>query len=88
MFGTDAYKTQAYDNLDNNLISSDDLRLYDIAFPQAYLKLFVPIDNGLSIKAGHFYTVVGKEGVTAPGNFFYSRNYSFTWAGPFTHTGV
>jgi hypothetical protein len=88
MFGTDAYKTQAFNHFDDDLISSRDLRFYDIAFPQAYLELFAPIGNGLSIKAGHFYTIIGKEGVTAPGNFFYSRNYSFTWAGPFTHTGV
>jgi Putative beta-barrel porin-2, OmpL-like. bbp2 len=88
MFGTDAYKTQSFNHFDSSLISSKDLRFYDIAFPQAYLEAFAPIGNGLSIKAGHFYTIVGKEGVTAPGNFFYSRNYSFTWAGPFTHTGV
>ena len=88
MFGTDAYKTQSFNHFDRSLISSNDLRFYDIAFPQAYLELFAPIGNGLSIKAGHFYTIIGKEGVTAPGNFFYSRNYSFTWAGPFTHTGV
>jgi hypothetical protein len=88
LFGTDAYKTQAFNHFDSNLITSDDQRFYDVAFPQAYLELFAPIGNGLSIKAGHFYTIIGKEGVTAPGNFFYSRNYSFTWAGPFTHTGV
>jgi hypothetical protein len=88
MFGTDAYKTQAFDHWDANLISSKDLRLYDVAFPQAYAEVFAPLGDGLSIKAGHFYTIIGKEGVTAPGNFFYSRNYSYTWAGPFTHTGV
>lgn len=88
MFGTDSYKTQSFDHFDSSLISSNDLRLYDIAFPQAYAEIFAPIGNGLSIKAGHFYTIIGKEGVTAPGNFFYSRDYSFTWAGPFTHTGV
>lgn len=88
MFGTDAYKTQAFDHWDSRLISSQDERFYDIAFPQAYVEFLAPIGNGLSVKAGHFYTVVGKEGVMAPSNFFYSRNYSFTWAGPFTHTGV
>lgn len=88
MFGTDAYKTQAFNHWDAKLISSDNMRFYDVAFPQAYAEILAPIGNGLSIKAGHFYTIVGKEGVMAPSNFFYSRNYSFTWAGPFTHTGV
>jgi hypothetical protein len=88
MFGTDAYKTQAYNQWDSRLIDSENERFYDIAFPQAYAEILAPVGNGLSIKAGHFYTIVGKEGVMAPSNFFYSRNYSFTWAGPFTHSGV
>ena len=41
----------------------------------------------VSIKVGHFYTIIGYEGVPAPSNFFYSKSYSYQFAGPFTHWG-
>lgn len=57
---------------------------YGSAFPQA----FVSIGNQeLSLQVGHFYSVVGYEGVMAPDNFFYSKSYSYQFAGPFTHWG-
>ena len=57
---------------------------YGIAFPQA----FVSVGNqDLSFQFGHFYSVVGYEGVMAPDNFFYSKAYSYQFAGPFTHWG-
>ena len=40
-----------------------------------------------SVKAGHFCTIIGYEGVPAPANFFYSKAYSYQFAGPFTHWG-
>jgi hypothetical protein len=36
--------------------------------------LYAPIGNGVTIKAGHFYTIIGNEAVTSPDNFFYSRH--------------
>jgi hypothetical protein len=58
---------------------------YGLAIPQAYGE----IGNGVvSVKAGHFYTPIGYEGVPAPNNFFYSKAYSYQFAGPFTHWGA
>lgn len=58
---------------------------YGLAIPQAYVQYG---NNELSIKAGHFYTIVGYEGVQAPTNFFYSKSYSYQFGGPFTHWGT
>jgi len=87
MFGTDSRFTQAT-GLDNNLISENNLRFYDLAIPQAYLEVFAPLGNGLTAKIGHFYTIIGEEVVMAPNNFFYSHSYTMQYAEPFTHSGV
>ena len=102
-YGTDSIFTQAYGvpafdvrsgavntnrgNWDLHLTSFDD-RFYGIALPQAYGELNIPVGNGLNIKAGHFYTPIGYEVVTAPDNFFFSKPYTFQFGEPFTHTGV
>lgn len=102
MFGTDSIFTQAYgvptfdvntgqplrrSTWDLNFLHNR-TRFYDIALPQLYLEAYVPIGNGLNVKAGHFYTPIGYEVVTAPDNFFYSKPYTFQYGEPFTHTGV
>jgi hypothetical protein len=52
-------------------------------------QLYVEVAKGdLSIIAGHFYTVVGYEVVTAPDNFFFSHAFTMYNSEPFTHTGV
>ena len=56
-----------------------------LAIPQAYVELAA---NDLSVKVGHFYTIIGYEVVTAPQNFFYSHAYTMQYGEPFTHTGV
>ncbi len=68
MFGTDAIYTQAFGippfdvnsaqpldrgNWDLDLCCSS-TRTYGIALPQAYVEAYVPIGNGLNIKAGRF----------------------------------
>lgn len=58
---------------------------YGVAFPQAFLSLGSEL---LSVQVGHFYSVVGYEGVMSPDNFFYSKSFSYQFAGPFTHWGV
>ena len=58
---------------------------YGSAFPQAYVSMG---NQDLSLQVGHFYSVVGYEGVMAPDNFFYSKSYSYQFAGPFTHWGA
>lgn len=57
---------------------------YGLALPQAYLEIG---RTDASIKVGHFYSIIGYEGVQAPTNFFYSHAYSYQFAGPFTHWG-
>jgi hypothetical protein len=56
-----------------------------LALPQLYGEVGTKTSN---IKVGHFYTVVGYEGVQSPTNFFYSHAYSYMFAGPFTHWGA
>lgn len=57
---------------------------YGLAMPQLYAEFGT---QDLSLKLGHFYTIVGYEGVPAVGNFFYSKSYSYQFAGPFTEWG-
>ena len=100
LYGTDAIFTQAYGvpafnpqtgrvegrgNWDLHLLNNS--RFYNIALPQAYLEFNIPLGRGISIKAGHFYTPLGYEQVTAPNNFFVTRAYTFQY-NPFTQTGI
>ena len=102
MFGTDSIFTQAYgvpaydvntglpknrSTWDLNFLNSPNNRFYDIALPQAYLEAYIPVGNGLNVKAGHFYTPIGYETVPAPDNFFYTHAYTMQYGEPFTHTG-
>ena len=87
MFGSDFFFTQAV-----GLETHDDGRRhwnrsgnqYGWALPQAYGEVAF---NNLSVKLGHFYTIIGNEVVTAPDNFFYSHAYTMQYGEPFTHTG-
>ncbi|MCX7098131.1 MAG: porin [Methylococcales bacterium] len=103
MFGTDSIFTQAYgvpsfdvntanprerSTWDLSLLNNSNNRFYDLAMPQAYLEAYIPIGNGLNVKAGHFYTPIGYETVPAPDNFFYTHAYTMQYGEPFTHTGV
>ncbi len=87
MFGTDTPNYQATGNWDNNLISENSLRFYDIALPQAYVEIYAPFGNGISTKIGHFYSIIGYESVPSPPNFFVSHSYSMK-SSPFTMSGV
>jgi hypothetical protein len=85
MYGTDAQKTQAFGNDDNVWDTSLDHGVYGWALPQAYVEL---ASGDWSIIAGHFFTLIGYEVITAPDNFFYSHAYTMFNSEPFTHTGV
>ena len=91
LFGSDAAFTQAsgdpQSHWDQNLIGGD-LRFYQLAIPQLYLEGVIPVGNGLGVKLGHFYTIVGNESVMAPDNFFYSHTYLMQYGEPFTQTGL
>ncbi|MCL4202368.1 MAG: outer membrane beta-barrel protein [Pirellulaceae bacterium] len=87
MYGIDADNTQSFGNAFGKFDYSDAFTHgeYGFAIPQVY----VEVANGdLSVKAGHFYTLIGYEVVTAPDNFFYSHAWTMNNSEPFTHTGV
>lgn len=58
---------------------------YGWAMPQLYAEVAY---GDLSVIAGHFYTLLGYEVVTAPDNFFYSHAFTMYNSEAFTHTGV
>ncbi len=86
IYGTDSQDTQAFggraNEWDNNW---DNGAHYGHAIPQLYATLAY---QDLTVKMGHFYTIVGYEVVQAPDNFFYSHAFTMYNAEPFTHTGV
>ncbi len=86
LYGTDAPDTQAFGIADNHWDNSwDNGGAYGHAMPQAYGEVAY---GNLSAKVGHFFTIVGNEVVQSTGNFFYSRQFTFYNAEPFTHTGA
>ncbi|MEM6331491.1 MAG: outer membrane beta-barrel protein [Planctomycetota bacterium] len=87
MYGTDAQKTQAFGNDNARWDASAGFSNgeYGWALPQAYFEV---AKGDFSVIAGHFFTLVGYEVVTAPDNFFYSHSLTMFNSEPFTHTGV
>lgn len=86
LYGTDAPDTQSFgianNHWDNQWDNGGD---YGHALPQLYGEAGY---GDLSIKFGHFYTLIGFEVVSAPDNFFYSHAYTTFNSEPFTHTGA
>ncbi|OUT58089.1 MAG: hypothetical protein CBB71_13675 [Rhodopirellula sp. TMED11] len=85
VYGTDGPDTQAFGTgtgWDNGWDNGND---YGSAIPQLYMEAGY---GDLSVKVGHFYTIIGWEVVTAPDNFFYSHAYTMYNSEPFTHTGA
>ncbi len=85
IYGTDAQKTQAFGNPAGSFDEGFDHGVYGWAIPQLYGEIAV---DDLSVKIGHFFTLVGYEVVPAPQNFFYSHSLTMFNSEPFTHTGV
>jgi hypothetical protein len=97
LYGTDAPDTQAFGIANRHWDNGWDQGApavvngvnvangYGHAIPQAYGEVAY---NNLSVKVGKFFTIVGNEVVAATGNFFYSRQFTFYNAEPFTHTGA
>lgn len=88
MYGVDAADTQSFGNPGGSWDNGGSFTRgggYGFAIPQAYAEVAM---GDLSIKAGHFYTLIGYEVVTAPDNFFYSHALTMFNTEPFTHTGI
>jgi Putative beta-barrel porin-2, OmpL-like. bbp2 len=88
LYGIDAQNTQAFgianDHWDNSW-DNGGANGYGQAMPQLYAEAGY---GDLSVKIGHFFTIIGWEVVGATGNFFYSHAYTFNYSEPFTHTGA
>lgn len=86
LYGTDAPDTQSFGIPNNHFDNSwDNGGAYGHAIPQLYGEVAM---GDLSAKVGRFFTIVGNEVVQSTGNFFYSRQFTFYNAEPFTHTGA
>tara|TARA_R110002111_G_C5958134_1_gene369174 strand:- start:99 stop:1391 length:1293 start_codon:yes stop_codon:yes gene_type:complete len=85
LYGIDAQNTQAFGTDPRGWDNNWDHGQYGHALPQAYVEAGY---GDLSVKLGHFYTIIGYEVVPATGNFFYSHAYTFNYSEPFTHTGA
>lgn len=85
IYGVDAQDTQAFGINNNHWDNSWDNGIYGHAIPQLYAEVAY---DALSVKVGHFYTLIGYEVVGATGNFFYSHSYTMYNSEPFTHTGA
>lgn len=87
LYGTDYIFTQAtgLELRDDGSPHWNHHRFYGLALPQLYGEVAY---NDLSVKLGHFYTIIGYEVVPATGNFFYTHAYTMQYGEPFTHTGA
>ena len=83
MYGTDAQKTQGFGGADWD--NDWDHGVYGWAAPQLYATV---ANQDWKFTIGKFFTLVGYEVVTAPGNFFFSHSLTMFNSEPFTHTGV
>src|SRR5215471_4223735 len=60
-----------------------------VDLPQFYLEVHIPgLLSGLDVRAGKFYTLMGREVYPAADTDFYSRTYENIYGTPFTHTGL
>jgi hypothetical protein len=60
-----------------------------IDLPQFYVEVHIPsLLSGVDIRAGKFYTYLGREVYPGADTDFYSRTYENILGTPFTHTGV
>ena len=77
---------------DGGVNRGDIVETKDFEAQEAYLTWTVPEDSpalkGLSVKGGKFVTLLGAEVIEPWSNFNNSRSLLFTYAIPFTHTGV
>jgi hypothetical protein len=59
-----------------------------IELEEAYITYNFPGLPDLQLKGGKFVTMHGSEVIESPRNFNISRSLAFSWAIPFTHTGL
>lgn len=87
MYGRDAADTQSFGNEFGKYDYSNSFNHgnFGFAIPQLYAEAAY---KDVSVKAGHFYTLLGYESVMAPNNFFFSHAFTMYLSEAFTHTGA
>ena len=91
-FGSDVRLFKATDKFVRNSVA----RLNDFAdadFKQAYIEYIIPVGcpgekKGITLDMGKFVTWAGEEWIEAADNIMTSHSFLFTYAIPYTHTGV
>jgi hypothetical protein len=88
MYGLQGFDGQSFGNTNPghwDFLNGFDHGAYNFALPQMYGELAY---DKLSVKLGHFYTIVGYEVVPSTAQFFITRQLTFWNSEPFTHTGA
>jgi hypothetical protein len=90
LYGTDSlFTTSRGLEVNRDFSPKWNAQQYGLAMPQCYMEVAAPWgDDGLTMKLGHFYTIVGYETTPAPENFFYSRSLCLFYGQPVTETGL
>lgn len=83
LYGSDARFTQAA-----GLLRGRSDRTVQFDAVEFTLTARIPVGNGLAVRAGKCATPIGFEAIEAPSNLLFSHSFLFTFATPFTHTGV
>lgn len=86
MYGADARLIHANGIFDHYGVGDGPNNQFDPT--QFYADFFIPVGNGLTIRAGKFVTLLGQEVINPTGNLLYSHSYLFGFAIPFTQMGV
>jgi hypothetical protein len=86
MYGADARLIHANGVFDHYGLGDGPENQFDPT--QFYADIFLPVGNGLNIRAGKFVTLLGQELINPTGNALYSHSYLFGFAIPFTHMGA
>ncbi len=88
LYGTDSMFVESRGlELRDDLSPRWNAQRYGLAMPQCYMQVYSPWGTGLSMKLGHYYSILGYESPEATENFFYSHSYLRQYAEPFTDTG-
>lgn len=82
-YGTDSLFTQTI-GLDDFWFSGN----MGFILPQFYLSAYLPVGNGVTVKIGHFWGLLGYEGTAALSRQFYSSSNTNVILEPNTDTGV
>jgi Putative beta-barrel porin-2, OmpL-like. bbp2 len=88
IFGRDAVYTHSNGILDNINKRGGTSPDEDLDLEQAYVTFAIPLGNGITIEAGKFDTFLANEVINPTGNALYTHSYIFSYAVPFTQTGI